>query len=425
MEAYAQALNVAIPFFLVLICIEHYASRRLGLVVNRGADMISSLSSGVTNSVKDVLELSVVIISYDWLVRHIAVYQIETTWMLFVVAFVAKDFGSYWIHRFEHEINVLWNRHVVHHSSEEFNLACALRQSISEVFSFTAIFMLPAALLGVPTKVIAVVLPIQLFAQFWYHTRTIDRMGWLEYFLVTPSHHRVHHAINPLYVDKNYSQIFIIWDKLFGTFQPELPEEPPVYGVKKPARTWNPIIINFQHIGLLIRDAWQTKSWRDKLRIWFMPTGWRPEDVKQARPVAIIERPSELQKYDTHLSSSLLAWSWFQYVMAMSLAVYLFNRIAVIGAPGIYLYGLFVFLSIYSFTTLMDKNPRAVLYEAIRLAFGIGLIVWQSSWFGLDQYVRYGTWFVIAYLIASLALSIWFLQTELTSDEHLQAESAA
>jgi sterol desaturase/sphingolipid hydroxylase (fatty acid hydroxylase superfamily) len=285
MEAYAQALNFAIPTFMLLILVEQLVARKMGLVVNRGADMIASLSSGLTNTVKDVLGLSIAIISYTWLVKHVALYSIESTWLLYVVAFVAKDFAGYWIHRLEHEYNLLWNRHVVHHSSEEFNLACALRQSISAFISFFGLFMLPAALLGVPAQVIGVVAPLHLFAQFWYHTRTIGRMGWLEHVIVTPSHHCVHHAINPIYIDKNYSQVFIIWDKLFGTFQAELENEPPVYGIKKPAHTWNPIIINFQHLALLLRDAWHAQSWWDKLRIWVMPTGWRPADVIQRYPI--------------------------------------------------------------------------------------------------------------------------------------------
>jgi alkylglycerol monooxygenase len=409
METYAQALNFAIPLFLILILIEHLVAKRMNLPINRGADMISSLSSGITNTVKDVLGLSVAIISYDWLVRHMALYTIETTWLSVLVAFVAKDFAGYWIHRFEHEFNLLWNRHVIHHSSEEFNLSCALRQSISSVLSFFGIFMLPAALLGVPTTVIAIVAPIHLFAQFWYHTRTIDRMGWLEHILVTPSHHRVHHAINERYIDKNYSQVFIIWDKLFGTFQSELPEEKPVYGIKKPAKTWNPIIINFQHLALLISDAWRTQSWRDKLRIWFMPTGWRPEDVQRDYPVLLVTDPSTQEKYDTHLSPQMLLWSWLQFGLTSAFSIYLFNRLAVIGIPGIFLYGAFIFVSIYSFSSLMDKNPRAVLYETIRVLFGVLLIVWNGGWFSLDQIIPWSTWAVVCYFALSMAITSWFV----------------
>jgi sterol desaturase/sphingolipid hydroxylase (fatty acid hydroxylase superfamily) len=220
MEAYAQALNIAIPVFVLLIAIEAIAAKIMGRHINRGADAISSLSSGVTNIVKDVLGLSIAIISYTWLVDHLAIFTIKASWLIYLVAFVIIDFARYWMHRLNHEINFLWNRHIIHHSSEEFNLSCALRQSISTFFSFIALFMIPAAIVGVPPKVIAVIAPLHLFAQFWYHTRLIGKMGFLETFLVTPSHHRVHHAMNPEYIDKNYGQIFIFWDKLFGTFQP-------------------------------------------------------------------------------------------------------------------------------------------------------------------------------------------------------------
>ena len=133
---------------------------------------------------------------------------------------------GYWSHRWNHKINLFWNRHVIHHSSEEFNLSCALRQNISAIVGVYFFLYIPLALLGVPTRVIALVAPIHLFSQFWYHTRLIDRLGVLEYVIVTPSHHRVHHAINDEYLDKNFSEIFIVWDKLFGTFQEELPSVP-------------------------------------------------------------------------------------------------------------------------------------------------------------------------------------------------------
>lgn len=413
MEAYGQALNIAIPVFVILIILEALVARRMGMQVNRGADAIASLSSGVTNAVKDVLGLSFVILSYTWLVDHIALLTIKATWVVFLVAFIAKDFAGYWIHRLEHEVNFLWNRHIMHHSSEEFNLSCALRQSISSVLSFVAIFMLPAALLGVPAKVIAVVAPLHLFAQFWYHTRLIDRMGFLETFLVTPSHHRVHHAMNAEYLDKNYGQILIIWDRLFGTFQPELKEVPPVYGVKRPVRTWNPILINFQHFWLLLSDAWRTRRWFDKVRLWFMPTGWRPADVARRYPVQTVEDFSTFEKYDTRPSRPLLLWSWFQLVVTLALMFYLFNHIADIEFISMLIYGSFLFISVYSYTTLLDKSKWALFTEAIRAAFGLALIVWQGSgWFGME-YLMPGMVNILAlYFLSSLAVVAYFTKTE-------------
>ena len=266
MEAYATALLYAIPGFSLLVIIEtFYIMFYKKLAVNH-IDIVSSLSSGVTNIIKDSLGIVFILLSYPWLMSKIALFNMDDLplgWVIFI-AFVAYDFASYWNHLLNHKVNIFWNRHVIHHSSEEFNLPCALRQSISVFLGFFAIFLIPAALLGVPYQVIAVIAPVHLFMQFWYHTVHIPKLGFLEYILVTPSQHRVHHAINPEYIDKNLAAIFCIWDRLFGTFQEELDDVPPVYGVLKPAETWNPILINFQHAGRLLQDAWRTKDWAAK-----------------------------------------------------------------------------------------------------------------------------------------------------------------
>ncbi|MEZ5058588.1 MAG: sterol desaturase family protein [Saprospiraceae bacterium] len=417
MESYAQVLNFAIPFFILLIGIEALWSWKKGLKINRGPDMISSLSSGMTNTIKDVLGLSVVIISYGWLVEHIALFEIKSTWLVYLIAFVAIDFAGYWIHRLEHEINIFWNRHIIHHSSEEFNLSCALRQSISNITSFIAFFMIPAALVGVPEKVIAVIAPLHLFAQFWYHTRLIDKMGWFEVLFVTPSHHRVHHAINAEYLDKNYGQVFIFWDKIFGTFQPELKEIPPVYGVKRQVNTWNPFWINFQHFWLIFMDAWRTKSWKDKLKIWFKPTGWRPEDVAEKYPIEIIEDPYAQKKYDTGLSKSLTIWSWVQLVVGLILMLYMFNRIADYSFGLILLYGLFLGLSVFSYTTLMDKSKWAILTEFLRALFGLGLIYYLDGWFGMEQFIPFSGIILSVFFLFSLLMTIYFVKTEVVADD--------
>mgnify|MGYP003437476922 FL=1 len=278
MEEYGKILVFVMPIFLLLIAIEKIYGHFKGYDTAPYMDTVSSVSSGMTNSVKDVLGISISILTYEWLESHIALFHLEATVWAYIIAFICIDFYGYWSHRWAHQINFLWNKHAIHHSSEEFNLACALRQTISSFVNLFTFLLIPAAVLGVPSVVIAVTLPIHLFLQFWYHTKHIKKMGFLEKILVTPSHHRVHHAINPEYIDKNHSQIFIFWDKLFGTFQEELDEVPPVFGITRPAQTWNPIRINFQHLGLLISDAWRAKNWKDKLTIWFKPTGWRPEN---------------------------------------------------------------------------------------------------------------------------------------------------
>lgn len=401
METYVSALNYGIPLFVLLILIERIVAGHKNEKVIRSMDTLSSLSSGLTNVIKDVLGLSVVIISYSWLVENLAVIQIEATWMVYFLAFLGLDFAGYWVHRIQHSVNYFWNHHIVHHSSEEFNLGCALRQSISSWFSITFIFLIPIAMLGIPAKVIGLIAPIHLFAQFWYHTRLIGKMGILENIIVTPSHHRVHHAINTEYLDKNLGQILIIWDKLFGTFQKEREDIPPVYGVKRAPNTWNPFIINFMHLWQLIKDAWYTQSWTDKLRIWFMPTGWRPSDVIDKFPIQIIDDPYSYKKYDPPSNSLSRGWSWSQYVINFVFMMFLFNRLAEIGAPGMFVYGAFLFLSIFSFTMFMDGDRFSWMVEAIKSVIGISIILWTGDWFTLKQLVVIGPEIMMLYFVIS------------------------
>lgn len=413
METYGHILLFAMPAFLLLVLLEKWYGHIKGKDTVRGMDMISSLSSGVTNVTKDVLGLAISIVTYEWLVKHIAIVHVNNGILTYIIAFIALDFAGYWGHRIEHQYNFFWNIHIIHHSSEEFNLACALRQSISEIIKFFTIFLLPAALLGVPAEVIAIVAPIQLFAQFWYHTQHINKMGFLEKIIVTPSHHRVHHAINPEYIDKNYSQIFIFWDKLFGTFQEELPDKPPVYGITRPSHTWNPIKINFQHLWLLIQDAWRTNSLKDKLRIWFMPTGWRPADVAEKYPVYKISDVYHFEKYDTPHSKLLYAFSWLQILVVLLLVSWLFGNIAAIGSPGMFIYGLFIFLSIYAYTDLMDLNKNAWLWELAKNILGIGIIIYTGDWFGISIFSTLLKYVIETYFVFSTLATIWFVFDEL------------
>ncbi len=412
METYGKILLIAMPAFLLLVLLEKFYGVWKKKETYRNMDMISSLSSGITNATKDVLGLSVAILGYGWLVNHLAIVHVQNTILTYIIAFIALDFACYWVHRIDHEYNFFWNAHIIHHSSEDFNLACALRQSISTVFRIFAIFLLPAAVFGVPAIVIAVVAPLHLFAQFWYHTQHIDKMGFLEHIIVTPSHHRVHHAVNPEYLDKNYSQIFIIWDKLFGTFQEELKDKPPVYGITRPVQTWNPIKINFMHLWLLIKDAWHTKSWNDKLKIWVMPTGWRPADVVEKNPVYKINDVYHYEKFDTKASPALKAWSWFQTIMTLLFISYLFGSIACINAMNssyIYIYGLFVFLTVYAYSELMDRNKNAAVWETIKNIFGVAIILQTGDWFGTAQFFEPAKYFILGYFIFSNFVTGWFV----------------
>jgi hypothetical protein len=365
------------------------------------------------------LELTVIIAIYPFLLKHFAITSMESTWLVYLLSFIILDFNGYWIHRWSHKINLFWNLHVIHHSSEDFNLACALRQSISGFFNLFSILLLPAAILGVPENVISTIAPLHLFAQFWYHTRHIDKMGWLEKIIVTPSHHRVHHAVNPEYMDKNLAPIFIIWDKLFGTFAEEKKEIPPVYGISRPARTWNPIRINFQHLWLLSKDAWRTNSWKEKLTLWFKPTGYRPADVEAKYPVYKIEDVYQFEKYETRTSPAFTAWAWLQLLALLFLISYLFGSIAYINTLNttyIYWYGGFIFLSVFALTELMDRNPQAIFWETARVALGFSFVYLQGNWFGIQDQLPGAVTLIALYLLFSMAGTAWFVRKHQSED---------
>jgi len=364
--------------------------------------------TGVTNIIKDVLGIAVIIVSYSFMYEHFAIFELKAYWWVFVIAFILDDFAGYWGHRFEHVINIFWNRHIIHHSSEEFNLACALRQDISAIVGIFFFLYIPMAIVGVPVEVIAIVKPIQLFAQFWYHTRLIDKMGFLEHIIVTPSHHRVHHAINPEYIDKNFSQIFIVWDKWFGTFQPELDDVPPVYGIKKQANTWNPVIINYQHFWRLVKDAWRTQSWYDKMRIWFMPTGWRPKDVTQKYPQQSLKDVYAMKKYETEGSFMFKLWCWIQFFICSGLTLYMFTQIANVWFGYVIIGGLFIVVSIFSYTSLMDGRRMALMAEILKVGLGVGLLVTLGSWFNLNEVFTGASILLIAYLLISLLVTVYY-----------------
>ncbi|WP_020539107.1 sterol desaturase family protein [Lewinella cohaerens] len=417
MEVYAKVLNYVVPFFILLIIIEAFAARWMKVKINRPTDMISGISSGITNIVKEVLGLTVVIISYAWVVDKIAIIELQATYLVYLIGFIGIDFAGYWRHRIRHEINILWSGHVAHHTSEEFNLSAALRLPFIRIFSLVNFFLVPAAILGIPAEVIAVLLPLHFFLQVWYHTRLINKMGWLESWLVTPSHHRVHHAINPEYLDKNYGNVFIFWDKWFGTFQTELAAVKPIYGVTRPVKTWNPILFNFQHLWLLIKDAWRTNNYWDKLRIWLMPTGWRPADVEEKYPILAVKDVFLLEKYDSNPLPILIAWGWVQLIITLGLMFFLFNHITEIGLPGVFIYGFFILTSIFSYTALLDKASYALLAEIFRMAFGFLLLWWWEDWFGLEALVPYNRLLIIIFLGVSVGVSGYFHFTEIRQNE--------
>jgi sterol desaturase/sphingolipid hydroxylase (fatty acid hydroxylase superfamily) len=409
MDTYANILLITIPIFLVLIFVEISYGVWKNDLKHSYMDTISSLSSGFTNLLVDILGLGIIIFSYPFFYERLKVIELEESILLYFIAFVCVDFASYCHHRLKHSINIFWNMHVIHHSSEEFNLACALRQSITNNLGIGILFLVPAALLGVPPKMISILGPLHLFGQFWYHTRHIGKLGWLEYILVTPSQHRVHHAINKEYIDKNLAAIFCIWDRAFGTFQEELDDVPCVYGTLKPVRTWNPILINFQHLWFLIQDAWHTSSILDKFKIWFMPTGWRPRDVVKKIPRSKVENVFNQEKYKFEYSFIHKVFVGFHF-LTLNIILYIFlSSFANLSFADKTGYFLLIFSTIFSFSSVMDGYKWSINFEYIRIFFGILVLYFQDELF--LTYNSSMTMFLSCYLIVSAILNSLILRS--------------
>lgn len=400
MNAFEIAVLFAIPVFLLLMLAEIVYGKLKGPDnwVHQ-ADAISSISSGLTYLAMRTLGFGVLVISYDWVVANTPVSEMLPAGIgLFVLVFVWKDFTGYWIHRWAHANSFLWATHMIHHSSEEFNLAVALRQNAFDWISYGGLMFLPLALLGVSTETVAVVAPLHFFMQFWYHTQHVGKLGWLEYIIVTPSQHRVHHAINPRYIDRNFGQIFC-WDRLFGSFQEELESDPPAYGITTPVRHYNPVMIELNYMGRLLRDACVTRSWRDKGGVFLSRTGWRPADVAERWPAGKRDYRDPGQKFRVEHSHWQIIWGWFHFVVTLLLATYALANAEAFDAVVKSALLLVVLTGIFANSQQLMRQATLGV-EALRL----GLVGWLSL-AGVAVFGYWGPW-LLPLLVTSCAVSV-------------------
>lgn len=392
---------LAVPFFFVLIAVELVADRVRGQRNYTLADSINSLSTGALSTSTGLLTKGLGLLAYALAFEHLALLRLPAqAWWVWLLAFFLYDFCYYWLHRLGHERNVLWAAHSVHHQSEEYNLTTALRQT-SSGFIFSWIFYLPLALVGVPPAVFITVASLNLLYQFWVHTRHIAKLGWLEWVLITPSNHRVHHAQNPAYLDRNYGGVFIFWDRLFGTFKEEDPAEPVVFGVTTPLASWNPLWANLQFYAQLWQDARRAGSLWDKLRIWFMPTGWRPADVAARYPHGKQDL-ALFRKFEVALGRPQQAYVAAQFVVYLALGSYLMGVAERVPTAALVLGWSLMAFGLFVLGALLENRPWATRLEQVRLvasapalylagASGLAVVV-PLAWFLLVAYGLLSLW---------------------------------
>jgi len=355
----------AVPGFFILIALELIAERVRGTNYYRLNDALASLSTGTLNQLVSVAQKLLPFTLYIIVFKEFSLWTLPDTPLVWVAAFILYDLSYYWNHRMGHEMNILWASHVVHHSSEEYNLTTALRQTGTGFLSF--IFYLPLAILGFDPLMIITVGALNLVYQFWVHTQHVRKLGWLDRVFVTPSNHRAHHAQNDVYIDRNYGGVFILWDRLFGSFQEELDEDPPIFGIRGALSTWNPIWANLQIYKQLVQDAVHTESWWYRLTIWFRRTGWRPPDVVDAYPLDKTDL-ADFKKYHTEIPLSLKVYCALQYAatafVTLSFATG-FESMSFGDSLGVII---FVFLSSFSLGALMEHKHYAGVLEWLRLS---------------------------------------------------------
>ncbi|MFM2300612.1 MAG: hypothetical protein RLZZ84_348 [Pseudomonadota bacterium] len=266
-------VELAIPFFILAIVIEMVWARKSARQAYEPRDTLTSLALGTGSTLVNGLTVGVVAAAAMWLFQH-RVATIGWAWWAWIGCFVLDDCNYYWAHRTGHRIRWFWASHVNHHSSQHYNLSTALRQTWTGFIALSFLFRIWPAFIGFDPVMIVTVGAVNLVYQFWIHTEAIDRMPrWVEAVMNTPSHHRVHHATNPRYLDRNYAGVLIVWDRLFGTFQPERDDETIQYGIVRQLGTFNLGWAAFHEWIGIARDVWHA-PWRYKLGYIFMQPGW-------------------------------------------------------------------------------------------------------------------------------------------------------
>lgn len=389
-----------IPFFFLAMALEFWLGYRKSQKLYRLNDTITNLNIGIGNRVVSVFSKGLLLGIYIYFYEHFALFEIPNTLLAGFVCLVLFDFLYYWAHRWSHEINFFWGAHVVHHQSEEYNLSVALRQSwIHDLIAF--FIFLPLPILGFsPTVFFPAALLVTLY-QFWIHTKAIDKLHPIvEFILNTPSHHRVHHGVNPKYIDKNHAAVFIIWDRIFGTYQDE--EEEPTYGITTPLKSWNPAWANSHYYIELFEQAKQMNNWKDRFKIIFAKPGWLPDylgGVQEVPPVDAVQK-----KYDERVSASLNYYVLVQYLsITFGLVLFMIHFENLSLFYKVVFAGL-IFLSVVICGGLMEDKSWTIWGEYTRLFV---LLFSLNSLY----YLQYISWFKIMLIASSFAfvlLVLWF-----------------
>lgn len=394
----------AIPVFFLLMSIELVLGWLKKQKNYRFNDSITNLNIGVGNQALNLMFKAFVLGAYMITYDNFAFFHLPITWWSFLLCLVAYDFFYYWAHRLGHEINFLWGSHIVHHQSEEYNLSVALRQSwFNSVIAF--FIFIPLPLMGFDPFTFLAAMATNTLYQFWIHTRTIDKLPWIiEYFWNTPSHHRVHHAIDPKYIDKNYAGVWMIWDRIFGTFMEE--EEEPTYGITTQLKSWNPAWANVHYYIYVIQQMRKMEHWQDRLKMLFARPGWVPEELGGFQTPPEVDKNTH-SKYDSKVSPGLNFYVLGQFLLiVIGLCAFMFHFENITLFYKLLFAGSII-LSTMICGAIFEGKKWVFVAEYLRLAvvlFALNTFYyfWHSDWFiimlvcSFASYLIFNLWFTFS-----------------------------
>ena len=387
----------AIPIFLLMIVMELGWGLFKGNNTYRVNDSINSLSMGLLSTVTKFVFLNIGALVFTKISQEYAIWAFDINaighWLLAILLY---DFLYYWFHRISHERQFFWGSHVVHHQSEDYNLSTALRQT-STSFLTTWVFYIPCFFLGMPISMFVSIASAHLIYQFWVHSQHIPKLGVFEWFMVSPSNHRVHHAQNADYIDKNYGGLLIIWDRLFGTYKAEDEKQQAIYGIRVPLQSWNPIWANLHIFAGMLRDIWHTNRWSDKFRVLWSKTGWHPEDMVKRFP----EQKSDLEqfeKYNPQHSSRINGAIIVQYLLLAVLHFWSAGQSTVLSAALMWAVVIAQVAVLIVIGAVLEGKAYARPFEYTRL-----LVLSSMLWISYSAELISSDWFSwgLGYLIAS------------------------
>jgi len=403
-------ITYAVPVFFLMIGIEFIFGVIKGTNNYRLNDSIAAISLGLISRLPPLLNLGIQGVVWTYVATNLNMSLMpKDSWVTWVIAFLFYDLCYYWMHRMSHEVKVLWASHVVHHQGEEFNLSTALRQT-SSGWLWKWIFYIPMFMVGIPGEVFFTVAAINLLYQFWVHTEHIKTLGALELIFITPSNHRIHHAQNPEYIDANYGGVFIIWDRIFGTYIPERDDLKPIYGTVKPLRSWNPIWSNLEIYHQMIRDTIHTKTLKNKIKVWFSNTRWRPEDVYEKFP-HVTNDLEDFEKYDPDANRTTKFFTSVQFIINSSISTIIIFTIADQSYLQSCMLAIMLVASTTLVTSIIENKKWGYQSELARSIFTILLFAFEIFDPNLlaSQVFFYQSIFSIAFIAVYLPINKQYL----------------